>query len=64
MYNNPIPHLPEDEKYKKFIISFSYEEAMTVEQAAKEFFCFLQRKGDLPKEFVSPNGKVVLEYQK
>lgn len=63
MYKNPIPCLPEDEKYKKFIISFSYKEAMTVEQAAKEFFAFMQHKGELPKEFIAPNGKAEIEYQ-
>ena len=64
MYKNPIPCLPEDEKYKKFIISFSYKEAMTVKQAAQAFFEFIQLKGELPKEFVSPNGKAEIEYQK
>ena len=63
MYKNPIPCLPEDEKYKKFIISFSYKEPVTVEQAAKDFFDFMQYKGELPKEFVSPNGKAVIASQ-
>ena len=64
MYKNPIVCLPEDEKYKKFIISFSYKEAMTVKQAAIEFFAFLEDRGELPKEFIAPNGKAEIEYQK
>ena len=36
MYKNPIPCLPEDVKYKKFKIEFSYKDAMTVEEAAKK----------------------------
>ena len=63
MYKNPIPCLPEDAKYKKFIISFSYDEALTVEQAAQEFYAYLEDKGRLPKEFIAPNGKQELEYQ-
>ena len=54
MFKNPIPCLPEDAKYKKFIIKFGYDEAMTVEQAAKEFYAFLMDKGELPKEFIAP----------
>ena len=64
MFKNPIPCLPEDAKYKKFKISFSYKEAMTTEQAAQHFFAFLQDKGKLPKEFVAPDGKQEIEYQK
>lgn len=64
MYKNPIPCLPEDAKYKKFVIKFGYDEALTVEQAAKEFFAFLEDKGELPKEFIAPNGEQEIEYQK
>lgn len=39
MYKNPIPVLPEDEKYKEFRIQFKYKEAMTTKEAAQEFFC-------------------------
>lgn len=62
MYKNPIPVLPEDEKYKKFSISFSYKEAMTVQEAAKEFFAFLLDKGEIPTQFIKPNGKRIDEY--
>ena len=37
MYKNPIPVLPEDEKYKEFRIQFKYKEAMTTKEAAQEF---------------------------
>ena len=64
MYKNPIPCLPEDEKYKSFRLEFNYDEAMTVEEAARNFYAFLLDKGELPKEFIKPNGKAVIEYQK
>ena len=64
MYKNPIPCLPEDEKYKKFKIEFSYKEAMTVKEAAHEFYEFLLDTGKLPTEFIAPNGKAITEYQK
>lgn len=64
MYKNPIPVLPEDEKYKKFKIAFSYKEAMTTKEAAHEFYRFLLQQGELPVEFIAPDGKAVIEYQK
>ena len=64
MYKNPVPCLRGDEKYKKFRIEFSYEEAMTTKEAAQEFYAFLLDKGKLPTEFIFPNGKEVIEYQK
>lgn len=63
MYKNPIPCLPEDAKYKKFVIKFAYDEAITVEQAAKEFYAYLEDKGELPKMFIAPNGEQEIEYQ-
>ena len=64
MYKNPIPVLPEDEKYKEFRIAFKYKEAMTTKEAAQEFFAYLMDKGELPEKFVAPIGKAVIEYQK
>lgn len=64
MYKNPIPCLPEDEKYKEFRIQFKYNEAMTTKEAAREFFAFLQDKGELSEKFVAPIGKAIFEYQK
>lgn len=64
MYKNPIPCLPEDEKYKKFRIEFSYKEALTLKEAAREFYEFLVDKGELPVNFIAPNGKPIWDYQK
>ena len=64
MYKNPIPCLPEDEKYKKFRIEFSYKEAMTTKEAAAEFYEYLIDVGNLPIEFIAPNGAPIREYQK
>ena len=64
MYKNPIPCLPEDEKYNEFIIRFKYKDAMTIKEAAAEFFGYLMDIGKLPEEFIKPNGKPVIEYQK
>lgn len=63
MYKNPVPCLPEDEKYKEFMIRFKYKEAMTTKEAAQEFFAYLMDKGELPEKFITPNGKAVIEYQ-
>ena len=64
MYKNPIPCLPEDEKYKEFRIAFKYKEAMTTKEAAQEFFAYLQDIGELPEKFIAPIGRAVIEYQK
>ena len=64
MYKNPRPCLPEDVKYKKFRIEFEYKEAMTTKEAAHEFYEFLLDTGKLPTEFIVPNGKAEIEYQK
>ena len=49
MYKNPIPCLPEDEKYNEFIIRFKYKDAMTIKEAAAEFFEYLMDIGKLPE---------------
>lgn len=64
MYKNPIPVLPEDEKYKEFRIQFKYQEAMTTKEAAQEFFAYLMDRGELSEKFVAPIGKAIHEYQK
>lgn len=64
MYKNPIPVLPEDEKYKEFRIQFKYKEAKTTKEAAQEFFAYLQDIGELPEKFIAPIGRAVIEYQK
>lgn len=64
MYKNPIPCLSEDQKYKEFVIKFRYKDAMTTKEAASEFFAYLMDVGKLPEEFVLPNSKPVIEYQK
>ena len=64
MYKNPIPVLPEDEKYKEFRIQFKYKEAMTTKEAAKEFFAYLMHEGELPEKYVAPIGRAIFDYQK
>ena len=64
MYKNPIPVLPEDEKYKEFRIQFKYKEAMTTKEAAQEFFAYMMDIGELPTKFIAPIGKAICEYQK
>jgi len=64
VFKNPIPVLPEDEKYKEFRIQFKYKEAMTTKEAAREFFAYLMDTGELPSKFIAPIGKAIIEYQK
>ena len=49
MYKNPIPCLPEDEKYYEFRIHFKFPEPLTRKEAAESLTEYFKENGITPE---------------
>ena len=62
MYKNPIPVLPEDEKYYEFRIHFSFKEPLTKKEAAESLTQYF-RENEIKPNYLYTD-KLYYDYKK